>query len=149
MRTRKARLRLVMPPLTEPADYVFTDVVFLPGGDLLVRPVNSGTPGGAAAPMYRVDGETGKRTGSLQVGRHATNYYASAAGGRVFITSARDGRTWEVDPERLRVTRSWPVGDFSGAVSPDGRYFALGSLRGRRPAARSRVRARARDGEGP
>jgi hypothetical protein len=48
----------------------------------------------------------------------------------VFLTGTRDNRTWELDPERLRVERSWSVGDSDGAVSRDGRLFALGSLTG-------------------
>jgi hypothetical protein len=48
----------------------------------------------------------------------------------VFLTGMRDNRTWELDPERLRVERSWSVGDSAGAVSRDGRLFALGSLTG-------------------
>ena len=34
-------------------------------------------------------------------------------------------------PSALSVVRSWPVGDCAGAVSPDGRVFALGSEAGR------------------
>ena len=45
----------------------------------------------------------------------------------MFATSAVDGRSYEIDADRLRVTRQWPVGGFAGAVSPDGRTYALGS----------------------
>ena len=67
------------------------------------------------------------------MGQHASDFYASwtADRERFFLTSLLDSRTWELDPEPLRVVRSWPVGDFAGAVSPDGRVFALGSEAGR------------------
>ena len=83
--------------------------------------------------MYRVDGKTGDVTDRLLVGQHASDSYASwtADRERFFLTSLRDDRTWELDPEPLRVVRSWPVGDTAGAVSPDGRVFALGSEAGR------------------
>jgi WD40 repeat protein len=133
-RTRERRLRLRLPPIPGPQNFVFTDVRFLPDGrHLLVRPVHGGSPDGPAAPVYLVDRETGAITDRLQVGRYASYFYASetAGGRRVFITSQRDDRTWELDTERLRIVRSWPVGANVGAVSPDGRFFALGSPRGR------------------
>jgi WD40 repeat protein/DNA-binding SARP family transcriptional activator len=132
-RTGERRLRLRLPPLPQPAPFVDSDVVFLPNGrDLLVRTVHGDSPDGPASPMYRVDGETGELTDPLQVGQYASHFFASeTTDGRVFMTSMRDDRTWELDPERLRVRRFWPVGDYAGAVSPDGRAFALGSGTGR------------------
>jgi WD40 repeat protein len=82
--------------------------------------------------VYRVDTETGAITDRLQVGRHASYFYASETDSRhVFVTSLRDSRTWELDSEPLRVVRSWPVGDRVGAVRPDGKVFALASRTGR------------------
>ncbi len=131
-RSGERRLRLRLPPLRGPQHFVFADVMFLPNGrDLLVRPVHGAAPDGPASPMYRVDGETGAVTDRLRVGRYTSSFYASeTADGGVFLTSLRDARTWEIDPQPLRVVRSWPVGDHSGAVSPDGRVFALGSEKG-------------------
>jgi WD40 repeat protein/DNA-binding SARP family transcriptional activator len=132
-RSRERRQRLRLPPLREPAPFVYADVVFLANGrDLLVRPVNGDTPDAPASPMYRVDGETGAVTDRLQVGRYASYFNASETAGsrRVLLTSLRDNRTWELDPDGLSVVRSWPVGDYAGAVSPDGRVFALGSQTG-------------------
>jgi WD40 repeat protein len=133
-RSGEQRRRVRLPWLRGAAPFVFADVGFLPNGrDLLVRQVNGAAPDGPPSRMYRVDGETGALTGRLQVGRYASDFNASATADRrrVFVTSLRDGRTWELDPERLRVVRSWPVGDVAGAVSPDGRVFALGSGTGR------------------
>jgi WD40 repeat protein/DNA-binding SARP family transcriptional activator len=131
-RTRELRQRVRLPPLPEPAPFVYSDVVFVPNGrDLLVRTVRGDSPSGPATPMYRVDRETGAVADRLQVGHHASYFYASeTSDGRVFVTGMRDNRTWELDPERLVVERSWPVGDYAGAVSPDGRLFALGSRSG-------------------
>ena len=66
------------------------------------------------------------------MGRYASQFYSTetADSRHVFVTSLRDNRTWELDPEPLSVVRSWPVGDYAGAVSPDGRIFALGSESG-------------------
>jgi WD40 repeat protein len=136
-RSRERRLRLRVPlALRAPAPpgFVYADVVFLPNGrDLLVHPVHGAAPDAPASPVYRVDGETGAATERLLVGRHASYFYSSETADRrrVFLTSLRDDRTWELDPERLSVVRSWPVGDYAGAVSPDRRVFALGSRTGR------------------
>jgi WD40 repeat protein len=131
-RTRELRQRVRLPPLPEAAPFVTSDVTFLPNGrDLLVVAVRGDSPDGPATPMYRVDRETGAVVDRLQLGRYASSFYASGtSGGRVFLTSMRDNRTWELDPEQLRVERSWQVGDAAGAVAPDGRRFALGSLTG-------------------
>ena len=133
-RTLKRTLRIRVPPLPGPPNFVYPDVVFPPSGpDLLVRLVHGSGPAGPVGPVYRVDGRTGDVTDRLAVGQHASDFYASwtADRERFFLTSLRDDRTWELDPEPLRVVRSWPVGDLAGAVSPDGRVFALGSEAGR------------------
>ena len=133
-RTGERLLHLRAPALPAPAQFVYDDVAFLPNGrDLLMRPVDGSGPGGQASPVYRVDGATGALTDRLKVGRYASGYNASETADRrrMFLTSRQDDRTWELDTERLRVVRSWPVGDFAGAVSPDGREFALGSETGR------------------
>jgi WD40 repeat protein/DNA-binding SARP family transcriptional activator len=133
-RTRERRLRVRLPALRERANFVVADVVFAPdGGDLVVRQVHGDAPDGPASPVYRVDGETGTVTDRLLVGEYTSDVVASETADRerFFLTSQRDNRTWELDPEPLRVVRSWPVADYAGAVSPDGRIFALGSQGGR------------------
>jgi WD40 repeat protein/DNA-binding SARP family transcriptional activator len=133
-RDQVRRLRVKLPPLREAAPYVVANVSFLPnGGDLVVRQVHGDYPDGPASPLYRVDGKTGAVTDRLRVGRYTSSWYASETSDRerIFLTSPRDNRTWELDPEPLRVERSWPVGDSAGAVSPDGRMFALASEAGR------------------
>jgi WD40 repeat protein/DNA-binding SARP family transcriptional activator len=132
-RTGKRRLHWRAPAVHGSASYVYADVAFLPNGrDLLVRPVNGAGSHTRAAPVYRVDGATGASTDRLQVGRYTSGYNASetADGRRMFLTSQLDDQTWELDTQRLRVVRSWPIGDIAGAVSPDGREFALGSKAG-------------------
>ena len=46
-------------------------------------------------------------------GNTRLNFYASETADRerFFLTSQRENLTWELDPEPLRVVRSWPVGD--------------------------------------
>ena len=54
----------------------------------------------------------------------------TADGERLFLTSPRENRSWEIDPGELTIRRTYEVGDFSGAVSPGGQVFALGSRSG-------------------
>jgi WD40 repeat protein len=131
-RTQELRGHVSLPPLPEAAPFVFSDVIFgRDGRDLLVRTVHGDSPNGPATPMFRVDRETGAVLDRLQLGRYAASFHSSqTSDGKVFVTSMRDDRTWELDPERLQIERSWPVGDSAGAVSPDGTLFALGSVRG-------------------
>ena len=133
-RTQQRTLRVRLPRLPKPSSYVYADVVFPPNGrDLLVRQVPGEAPNGPASPVYRVDGNTGAVKDRLLVGEYTSDFYASGTAdrGRFFLTSQRDNRTWELDAKRLRVERSWPVGDLAGVVSPDGRAFALASQAGR------------------
>jgi WD40 repeat protein/DNA-binding SARP family transcriptional activator len=133
-RSLERKLRVRVPPLPGPPSWVSADIVFPPSGsDLLVRLTHGAGPDGPVSPVYRVDGKTGAVTDQVRVGQHASYFHASETADRerFFLTSLRDSRTWELDPEPLRVVRSWPVGDSAGAVSPDGRSFALGSQAGR------------------
>jgi WD40 repeat protein/DNA-binding SARP family transcriptional activator len=131
-RTGERRLRLRLPPLDAPPDFVYADIHFLPDGELLVVPGYGGSPDGPAAPVYRVNATTGAITDRLQVGEHAPYLYSSeSAAGHIFLTSMHDGTTWELDPDPLRVVRSWPFADEVAAVSPDGRILALADARGR------------------
>jgi len=130
VRSHERRLRLRFPPLRGTATFVYADVVFLPNGrDLLVRPVPAPKPGALASPLYRVDGRTGALVDRLRLGRRVAYFNASETADRrrVFVTSRGDNRTWQIDPKRLRVEHSWPVGDRAGVVSADGQVFALGS----------------------
>ncbi|MGE5635542.1 MAG: hypothetical protein ACM3UV_01185, partial [Nocardioidaceae bacterium] len=132
-RSGERRLRVELPAFREPAPFVYADVAFpRRRRDLLVLNVHGASPDGPASVLYRVDPGTGAVKGRLRLGRHSSALYASQPGERerLFVTSAGDNRTWEVDPARLRVLRSVPVGDIAGVVSPDGRLFALGSQRG-------------------
>jgi WD40 repeat protein/DNA-binding SARP family transcriptional activator len=134
VRSRERLLRLRLPPLDQPPNFVYVDVMFLPNGrDLLARQVHGSGANALAEPLYRVDRETGAVRDRLELGHYTSDLYASATADRrrIFLTSPREQRTWEVDAQGLRVLRSWPVGDHAGAVSPDGRVFALGSEDGR------------------
>jgi WD40 repeat protein/DNA-binding SARP family transcriptional activator len=132
-RTRKLRTRVELPPFRERAAFVQARVEFLPNGrDMVVASVHGSFPEAPPTMLYRVNGDTGAIERELRVGEHSGRALSITADGkRVFLTSPRENRSWEIDPERLEIVRTHEVGDFSGAVSPDGRALALGSAAGR------------------
>ena len=128
---RKRRFRLPAFPGSPP--YVLAPMVFQTNGrDLVVEETDIAFPGGPASMLWRLSAVTGaveKRP--LRVGRHSAWSLATTSDRRrLVVTSPGDERTYEIDPETLRVRRSWPVGDYAGAVTADGRAFALASERG-------------------
>jgi WD40 repeat protein len=132
-RTARRTLHVELPVLSQPAEFIYTDVVFPPDErELLARPVSSSYPDAPAAPIYRVDRQTGDLAGRLRVGRFASSFYGSETADRrsLFITSLRDDKTWQLDTDTLRVVRSWPVGGFAAAASPDGTAVALTTMSG-------------------
>jgi WD40 repeat protein/DNA-binding SARP family transcriptional activator len=131
--TRKLRLRVDLPAFPERAPFVVANVVFLPDTrDVVVALIHGEFPDAPPSFLYRVDGETGAIESELRIGsRSALLPSVPADGGRLYLTSADDNRTWEIDPDGLKVLRSYPVGDFAGAVSPNGSVFALGGQTGR------------------
>jgi WD40 repeat protein len=99
---------------------------------MVVASVHGSFPEAPPTMLYRVNGDTGAIERELRVGEHSGRALSITADGeRVFLTSPRENRSWEIDPERLEIVRTHEVGDFSGAVSPDGRALALGSAAGR------------------
>jgi WD40 repeat protein/class 3 adenylate cyclase len=129
--TLERRRRVELPPFPEPVDFVVATPLFVPGGrDVLVL---QGFPDGAArSVLLRVDGDTGAVEGTpLRVGRTAVNIVPSHDGRRVFVPSAGDDATHEIDVGTLRVVRRHQAGGFAGALSPDGDTVALGSDDGR------------------
>ena len=130
-RTRTRELRLELPAYRDRPPAVGSDVTFLPGGrDLVIHTIDPF--GGSPSMLYRVKGTTGVIERRLRLGRHSSALGSSTTADRrrLFVTSESDDRTWVLDAERLVVLRSYPVGDSGGAVSPDGRVFALGSSTG-------------------
>jgi DNA-binding SARP family transcriptional activator/WD40 repeat protein len=131
--TRKLRHRVELPPRRERAEFVEAMVEFLPNGrDMVVTSIHGEFPDAPATVLYRVNGDSGAIERELHVGEHGGRALSSTADGkRLFLTSPNENRTWEIDPEKLEILRTYEVGDFSGAVSPDGQVFALGSQSGR------------------
>jgi WD40 repeat protein/DNA-binding SARP family transcriptional activator len=128
-RTGERRIRVRLNRMRRPAPYVAAATMFLPDGALLVEQASGGD---APLVLYRVDGGTGAIEQRLVVGRHGSRRFSLTADGRrAFLTSERDDRTWEVDPRRLRIVRTYAVGAPIGVVSPDGRRFAFGGADGR------------------
>jgi WD40 repeat protein/DNA-binding SARP family transcriptional activator len=132
-RTRKLRLHIDLPGFPEQAPFVAANVVFLADTrDVVVALIHGEFPDAPPSLLYRVDGKTGAVESQLRVGnRSALLPSAPADGERIYLTSAGDNRTWEIEPDGLRVRRTYPVGDLAGAVSPDGSVFALGGQTGR------------------
>ena len=125
----RRRLRITPPSPPGLPDLVFLSLAFAPNGrDLLVLQY-ARLPGDPASILWRFDGRTGaQQRPPLRVGRHGALILSPMGDRRfVFATSNGDGRSYEIDANRLRVTRQWPVGGFVGAVSADGRTYALGS----------------------
>jgi WD40 repeat protein/DNA-binding SARP family transcriptional activator len=133
-RTLERRVRAVLPPFPEPSEFVIASAAFLPDGrNLVVIQTHGAIADGPASVLRRVDGQTGEvGRRSLRVGRQGSlDLFPTTDRRHVFVTSARDDETFEIDAESLRVVRRHPAGGFVGAVGPDGRAFALGSEDGR------------------
>lgn len=116
------------PAIPGELDLVYLTMVFAPNGrDLLVLqlPVSREDP---PSILRRFDGRTGEeQRPPLRLGEHGANELSATADRRfVFATSEGDGRSYEIDADRLRMTGHWPVGSGVGAVSPDGRTYAVG-----------------------
>ena len=124
--TGRLRLRITPPAVPGKTELVFLNVAFAPNGrDLLVLQFPAFPEGPSI--VRRFDGRTGaEQRPPLRLGQGAIDLSATADRRRVFATSAGDG-TYEIDPDRLRVTGRWTRGGSAGAVSPDGRTYAAGS----------------------
>jgi WD40 repeat protein/DNA-binding SARP family transcriptional activator len=129
-RTQERRARIVLPPVLESTDFTIANAVFPPTGR---DPVVLSFPDRGPSVLRRVDVRTGEIEGRpLRVGHLGSpvGLFPAADGQRVFVTSAHNDETWEIDARTLRVVRRYPVGDEVGAISPDGNTFALGSTDG-------------------
>jgi WD40 repeat protein/DNA-binding SARP family transcriptional activator len=134
-RTGARRHRTKLPRFPDPStNYVVAQLAFLPNGrDLIAQQRYNDDPHGPASVLWRVNGRTGTVEGPpLRVGTHASSPPSVTADRRrLFVSSVDDNATFEIDPQRLHVRKRYAVGDQAGAVSPDGRAFALGSQAGR------------------
>jgi WD40 repeat protein/DNA-binding SARP family transcriptional activator len=132
-RTGERRQYIPLPPLPNRPGWEFARVRFQPNGrDLIVQQTDVAFPDGPASRTWRLDAARGRVEGPpLELGSHAAlNIVTTADRRRAFVTSPGDDATWEIDPATLRVLRTHPVGGHAGAVSADGRLFALGSQDG-------------------
>ena len=133
-RTGQRRVRVDLPPFPSrvPASVIGGDVSFLPNGrDLAVQQHHlelSDEP----SILYRVNGRTGAvddrrlRIGSFD----SYGLAATADRRRLFTSSPSAAKTYEIDPRRFRVIRTYPVRGEHMSVRPDGQKFAFGSLDG-------------------
>ena len=130
-RTGERRRRFALPPLPGRPFWAYAMVAFQPNGrDLIVQ--DTDVTGGPASRIWRLDAARGAVAGPpLELGSRARwNLVTTADRRRAFVTSPVDDATWEIDPATLRVLRTHPVGGHAGAVSADGRLFALGGQDG-------------------
>ena len=129
-RTQERRVRIVLPPFPDPSVYTIASLAFLPGGRDLVVLQNSNHHRACC------EGSTRRRARSRDAPasrsrRGHRSVRRPTDRGHVFVTSAHDDETREIDARTLRVVRRYPVGDAAGALSPDGSAFALGSSEAR------------------
>jgi len=122
----------VLPPLPHRPGWQWARVRFQPNGrDLIVQQADVAFPDGPASRLWRLDAAAGTVEGPVVLGSHAARDLVTTKDRtRAFVTSSGDNATWEIDPATLRVLRTHPVGGYAGAVSADGRLFALGSQDG-------------------
>ena len=125
VRTQERRARVVLPRFSDPPVFNFASVAFPPTGhDLVVIR----TPDHGPSVLQTVNVRPGEIEGRPRRVDHASFFglFPAADGRRVFVTSAHNDETWEVDSRTLRVVRRHPFGDEVGTLSPDGSVFALG-----------------------
>ena len=133
-RTRERNQRVVLPSYPYPIEFVAAvGLEFLPNGrELVVEQTHYDSFDAPGSMLTRVNLRTGAVEGRpLHIGRQGSRgLSATADRRRLFVTAPQDNATYAIDPERLRVLKRYPVGDVTGAVSPNGRLFALGSDKG-------------------
>jgi WD40 repeat protein/DNA-binding SARP family transcriptional activator len=124
--TARRTRRFELPAFPDPTAYVLALVAFH-GHELIAEQSPVEWPDGGAPVLWRLDPATGREQRGPRVGHHAAWSLISAPDA-IFVTSARDRRTYELSPNTLRVRRSYPDGDRWGAVS--GHELALASRDG-------------------
>ena len=133
-RTGVRRERFELPPYPTEVEFLLVKTVFHPNGrDLIVEQTDDSFPAGGPSVLTRLDGRTGEPLlASVPIGRSSSwQMLATGDRDRLFLTSPGDDATYEIDPDTLRVRRTFDAGDVAGAISADGGLLALGSQSGR------------------
>jgi WD40 repeat protein len=129
---RKRIRRFTLPRFPRKTDYILALTAFAPNGrDLVAEQAGAQFPDGGPSILWRLDAATGKVAQSRTVGRGAIWSLASTPSGRVFVTSPKDDKTYEIAPDTLRVKRTYNSGGNNVAARADGRTLALASADGR------------------
>ena len=124
--------RLTLPPYPRNTFYMFAMAAFAPNGrDLIVEQTGAEFPDGGPTILSRVDTVTGRVTQSRAISKSAIWSLAGTPGGRMFMTSPKDDKTYEIAPGTLKVERSYDSGGKNLAASDDGGSLALASADGR------------------
>jgi WD40 repeat protein len=128
----KRMRRFTLPKFPRPTFFVLALAAFAPNGrDLIAEQTGLEFPGGGPSVLSRLDAATGKVAQSRPIGRSAAWSLARGDAGRLFVTSPKDDKTYEIAADALRVERTYKAGGTNVAVSADGATLALGSADGR------------------
>lgn len=124
--------RFKLPAFPEQTGFVLALAEFARNGrDLVAQQTPIEFPGGGPAVLTRLSADTGRAAFSRRIGRHSA-WSLSTTPDRhaLFVTSPEDDATYELDPTTLRTRQVYGHGGAAGAVSADGRTFALGGSDG-------------------
>jgi WD40 repeat protein/DNA-binding SARP family transcriptional activator len=123
--------RFTLPTYPRDTFFVLALAAFAPNGrDLMAEQTGLEFPDGGPSILSRLDAATGEVAQSRPVGRSAAWSLASTPSGRVFVTSPKDDKTYEIAPGTLQVERTYESGGTDVAVSADGGTLALVSTDG-------------------
>ena len=131
-RTGRRTRRIEPPRFPDEAPFVLVLVRFdADGRHAIVQHGSFDYVEGPPSQLLRVDTRTGETVRRRRVGDGGGAWSLSAAAdGRLFTTVAADRETHAIDPQTLETRRTWPAGGQTGAVSADGRWFAIGDGKG-------------------
>ena len=123
-RSLTRRMRVVLPPLPEPVEFMGASPVFTAEGNLAVLQIPF--PHNQPEVLRLVDARAGA------IARHAFRFQGTALDPvttrdrqRVLVTSDREDATYELDAADLRVLERHPDGGVAAALHPDDRTLAL------------------------
>jgi WD40 repeat protein/DNA-binding SARP family transcriptional activator len=124
--------RFELPTFPRETPFVLALPAFASNGrDLIAQQTGVEFPDGGPSILSRLEMATGKVTESRPIGRSAAWSLASTPSGRLFVTSPKDNKTYEVSPITLRVERTYNTGGTNVAVNADGGTLALVSADGK------------------
>jgi WD40 repeat protein/DNA-binding SARP family transcriptional activator len=123
--------RFTLPKFPRETSFIVALAAFAPNGrDLIASQTGVEFPDGGPSILSRLDRATGEVAQSRPIGRNAAWSLASTPNGRMYVTSPKDDKTYQVAPGSLRLERTYPLGGKNVAVSQDGATLAVASGNG-------------------